>query len=621
MRREFHEGLAKVAAANKDTEDRLQNSVAQIAATMAASQNHGIDHRIPTLPSTNVGPAIAVFPSATTAEVAASLPSRSATPPTTRAGYSEPSPALGPPPGPIAGLAPVTTSAQQTPDQARARTPPQAHTSCSDRQEAPSFAGAQQVAQPQGFITSIAEVSSPGHPQGSIGGAAPLVGGGDLTAFKDRIVAIEAREASHLESTSAVHKKLEILEGAFNEAVQNFAPVADTNRLKQDTEGLNARLTRLEKRNSGSGDGPIGKLSNSQIMDQFEHYRKLFEFVRRVLPEEEKQAMNFFLKAKNEASQSGHGPAQMEGAPAEVLGDEVSLRLLMTKLEEELHKAKVDLHHELGNLQTVIQAVQRDSKNSVETAQDVMGRISRMEQQGDRSFSDLVRQEAVTPPAESLTQPPKLGTDPMTLDVKCVDYMAILPPRAESAGQAESKGQGPSQGQDQERPGTPYALVSKRGLQQAITGLKEDMRHWLDVLHASIVTALQQKADSVALAAIAQQVQSAAGLTNENIAAFARRALIGRCASCDTPLSAEALSWKNPGLLSGQGKFPERVSSGAQVSTRPPGPPNVHAVAPSKLPKLTDIRVAKDFPKGRVIKSGSDPALRGNRRDFPPVSV
>lgn len=158
---------------------------------------------------------------------------------------------------------------------------------------------------------------------------------------------------------------------------------------------------------------------------------------------------------------------------------------------------------------------------------------------------------------------------------------------------------------NREREGTPMSLVSKRVLQQAIDGLKEDMRCWVDSMHTSVLGALQQKADAYQLAEIARHAGSLP--SESDVAAFARRALLGRCASCDTPLSAEALTWQRPSPSLSLGKFPSDGISGAKVTIRPPASRQGDA---SKLPRLAFSPV-KPIPKSKVLRgSASEPALR-----------
>jgi hypothetical protein len=161
---------------------------------------------------------------------------------------------------------------------------------------------------------------------------------------------------------------------------------------------------------------------------------------------------------------------------------------------------------------------------------------------------------------------------------------------------------------------TPLAFVSRRGLQHAVEGLTDNFRTWLDAIYQSIILALQNKADSSQVQHIAEQVHLAADHASESVASFAKRALGGRCASCDNPLTDESLMWRRPPPGGpAPGSWIPKASRGAQHSIRPP------VCGASKLPDLRNIRqrgdcelrISRDFPKGKVLKgSASDPQMR-----------
>merc|ERR1712227_8697 len=92
--------------------------------------------------------------------------------------------------------------------------------------------------------------------------------------------------------------------------------------------------------------------------------------------------------------------------------------------------------------------------------------------------------------------------------MKGVEKEAQIQRRLGNAGSGESGGAGGAAPNSE--PGLSHLLdpestsptlpfVSKRSLQQAVEGLREELKNWLDVLHASIVNALQQKADAANL--------------------------------------------------------------------------------------------------------------------------
>merc|ERR1712139_49926 len=55
---------------------------------------------------------------------------------------------------------------------------------------------------------------------------------------------------------------------------------------------------------------------------------------------------------------------------------------------------------------------------------------------------------------------------------------------------------------------TPLPFVSRRGLQQAVEGLTENFRVWIDAIYQSIMAALQNKADSAQVDFIAHRCKT-----------------------------------------------------------------------------------------------------------------
>mmetsp|Transcript_78357 Transcript_78357/g.242981 ORF Transcript_78357/g.242981 Transcript_78357/m.242981 type:complete len:160 (-) Transcript_78357:91-570(-) len=151
--------------------------------------------------------------------------------------------------------------------------------------------------------------------------------------------------------------------------------------------------------------------------------------------------------------------------------------------------------------------------------------------------------------------------------------------------------------------------------------LRDDVRRWLDVLHASMLGALQQKADQENLKDLVQKMAQATAVANDSIALFAKRSLTGKCASCDTPFCVDPSAMKKTPPVSLERPWPPRGSPGAQVAIRPPEIRQLEgkAYAPLKeanrLPKISDRQSARDFPRGKVHKNASDPGLRTLRSD------
>lgn len=171
--------------------------------------------------------------------------------------------------------------------------------------------------------------------------------------------------------------------------------------------------------------------------------------------------------------------------------------------------------------------------------------------------------------------------------------------------------------------GNELPFVSKKGMSKAIEHLREDVRNWLDVLHQSMVSALEQKADHAeVLASMSESPRREAatmGLSpSETLALFSKRKLTGKCASCDAPFNLNEELVKRPTMVGAPGQFPLRASHGAMNSIRQPDPYRGSSPPPgtqNRLPKIQDSRAGKDFPKGKVLKNSSSvPALSSARQ-------
>merc|ERR1711972_313 len=106
-----------------------------------------------------------------------------------------------------------------------------------------------------------------------------------------------------------------------------------------------------------------------------------------------------------------------------------------------------------------------------------------------------------------------------------------------------------------------------------------------------MLNALQQKADHENVREIVEQLAQAAGLAGDSIATFAKRSLIGKCASCDTPVNADPSQIKRSPPVSCKEQLPSRRSPGADVSIRQPESDRRPSTAlgtnpPRVLPKL-----------------------------------
>merc|ERR1711920_83010 len=164
-----------------------------------------------------------------------------------------------------------------------------------------------------------------------------------------------------------------------------------------------------------------------------------------------------------------------------------------------------------------------------------------------------------------------------------------------------------------ESPAIPF--VSKKSLQSAVEDLREELRHWLDMLHASMLDALNQKADHENVKEIVGQLTQAAGMAGGSIAIFAKRSLVGKCASCDTPFNVDPSTVKRAPPVGLKAQMQPRGAPGAENAIRPleGQRPATTMGSPGKLPKI-DGKGNKDFPKGKILRNASSPELASKRQ-------
>lgn len=330
-------------------------------------------------------------------------------------------------------------------------------------------------------------------------------------------------------------------------------------------------------------DLPVGLpygLNVEGIQAEFERLRKLFEFVEGVLPKDAREAMQFF---NNSRAASEEGPPEDLERP---LGPGVQLERHRARLEEGVKKHKEEMQHEFQNLNSVIKSLQRQLGICNSKIDELSSRLTQIEAQPPMESRGLERaMEKGTPCAacssSARPSPQQSAEQPM-------DVHHLMDP--EGIG-------------DHALP-----FVSKMNLQQAVEGLRDDVRNWLDVLHSSMISALQQKADTDDLNLVRGQLSNA-----ESLAMFAKRSIVGKCASCDTPFDVDPSKINRPIAVAGrQEKWSAQGAPGAKVSIRARDGKPVQIVggySNTRLPKIQEPRVSKDFPKGRVL-STSQPDLR-----------
>merc|ERR1712157_226442 len=110
-----------------------------------------------------------------------------------------------------------------------------------------------------------------------------------------------------------------------------------------------------------------------------------------------------------------------------------------------------------------------------------------------------------------------------------------------------------------------------------------------------------------------QQAMGAHGMTTDNFAVLARRALLGRCVSCDADINVDLGNVKRPPPVSRPTPYPNNPPPGAAITMRPPAAPPPGQMPAVILPRISDNRASKEFPKGRIFKNPSAPDIRQSR--------
>lgn len=401
-----------------------------------------------------------------------------------------------------------------------------------------------------------------------------------------------------------------------------------------ELEEFSQRLVALEERQDLAEALQRSGGQGDSVRAELERFRKLFEFVEGVLPKDAAKAMKFFTEdnsARGDEGQRREGYAQPE----------FDLNLHRERLQEQVDVHAADMRRELENLTTAIKALQRDFDHSRSRIGDLNGRVTGMEHEARMQR----RMESTGSSVTSLHRDQLGGSGELRLATADggSDRMDRSPLSAVAERSSPSSTPGtksPSNGrvaggEPRTKPDLahllegestsqgPLPFVSKKGLQQALEDLREDVRHWLDVLHASMISALQQKADQENLKDIIQKVGQATAVANDSIALFAKRSLTGKCASCDAPFSVDPSSLKKTPPVALERPWPPRGSPGAQVSIRPPqevprqleGKAVAQLKDSNRLPKIQDRSGSRDFPKGKVLRNASQPELRSLRAE------
>jgi len=345
----------------------------------------------------------------------------------------------------------------------------------------------------------------------------------------------------------------------------------------------------------------------ADVQTELERLRKLFEFVEKVLPSDASKAMSFFNRRTEEPKKEKtmRPRAKTEPNPGEwaetidiveeTFGPEIAFQQHRETLSEEVRNHEIAMRSEFANLNTAIKNLQRETQQTSNKTGDLIGRIANVESKATALAGKGV-------PA-----------GPAVQAVQAVPDVPVVPQSADVAATIE---QTPSP----DPPSEDY--VSKLGMKVALDETKNDVRRWLDSLNSTVINALQQKADTNQLNHIMAQLQHAAGaegLNTETFAMLAKRALLGRCASCDTNFDCDTAKINRPPPVSRPPAWsnqPVGMGSGAS-QIRPPMPlaglqasAIAASTAPGRLPKIQDPRTQKDWPKGKIFKSSSSPDVR-----------
>jgi len=300
------------------------------------------------------------------------------------------------------------------------------------------------------------------------------------------------------------------------------------------------------------------------VQAELERFRKLFEFIEGVLPQDAAEAMKFFGRKFSD------GP-DLARTVTDAFGPEVDFERQKSKLENDFNERTLSIQREFENLSVVLKGLQRDSETTSSKILDLGNRMMHREHEA----KDI----RMASPFTSMEEQPLHEPSPREPAVPAAPEM-------------------------------PGDVVLQPSLDKSMEDLREDVKQWLDMLRSSVLAALQTKADTEQVMDFIKQV------TGQNdLALFAKRSLLGKCASCETPIEADLLRVKRPQPIALQTPFPTRGDSlGAQVAIRPlnaGASPQPTASSHGKLPKISDRNGRSEFPKSKVLKgNASSPDLR-----------
>lgn len=299
--------------------------------------------------------------------------------------------------------------------------------------------------------------------------------------------------------------------------------------------------------------GTVGG-SWKDVQAELEHFRKLFEFIEGVLPRDAAEAMRFFNRRQL-------GKEVLSEMVSQVFGADVEFQNAKLQLESDFRVYTRELRREFDKLTLALKALQRETEGSEGKLLDLAKRTLDLEME--------VR-TGKAPPKDT----PQVSSGEAGADVK---------DRAEA-------GQGGEE------------------MQKAIQDLREEVKHWLETFKSSVIQALQTKPDNEQVVEFIKQVALAP--SGESIALFAKRQLLGKCASCEAPIDVDLMRVKRPQPIGLQEPWPPGESLGAKVAIRPlntPVSPSCSSL--SRLPKIQEPRIRELAKKG-MKSSPSAPDMR-----------
>lgn len=366
-----------------------------------------------------------------------------------------------------------------------------------------------------------------------------------------------AKDLSHQEDSSLakLEERLKHMEDLQEAAERRILRLEGPNEAQRrvSAEKLSDREGWRPSKSEPPSGGTVGG-SWKDVQAELEHFRKLFEFIEGVLPRDAAEAMRFFNRRQL-------GKEVLSEMVSEVFGADVEFQNAKLQLESDFRVYTRELRREFDKLTLALKALQRETEGSEGKLLDLAKRTFNLEMEVRTSKK---------PPEDT----PQVSSGEAGADLK---------DRAE-AGQGSEE------------------------MQKAIQDLREEVKHWLETFKSSVIQALQTKPDNEQVVEFIKQV--AAAPSGESIALFAKRQLLGKCASCETPIDVDLLRVKRPQPIGLQEPWPPGESLGAKVAIRPlntPVSPSCSSL--SRLPKIQEPRIRELAKKG-MKSSPSAPEMR-----------